>query len=87
MSAQCNSDCLFGTTLAVGWRGVEQVYTVGNGIVHHLIDLLLVQIVVGIFSSAIPFDSRETHTTKTKQRNIGSVHIFSVGHFSIPFFL
>ena len=82
VAAQCNAGGFLGHSLAVGRRCVEIVDPMFYGIVHQMVDFLLVD-----DSSAIvcflPFEERQSHHPESEKRHLVScIRIGPECHFS-----
>ena len=81
MTAQSDAQGLFGASLAICRRRVEQIHAVGYCIVNQSVDFLLVYFVFGIFAAAFSLNCGETHAAVAQNRHLLTVRIGTVGHF------
>lgn len=81
MVAESDADSMFGQALTIDRSSVEEIDTVCDGIVDHLIDTFLVEFGVILIASASAHDGREAHAAEAQERDLVVEEVGAVGHF------
>ena len=80
MAAEGDACSLFGHAFEIHGGGIEVVDAVGDGIVDHLVDGLLVEFGVGVLAEVAAALDGQTHHAETQERHLLAVGVGTVGH-------